>query len=111
MRRFVGTAFGLCLLLTAPSSSAGDDAGTPKPVRKPKDSWVLEVGLSHAAGDRDHYVASGIYGRWPIFALDRARKSDRLGSIGIEVGAYPYPVISRAYVPGPDADPETAGKY
>ena len=24
---------------------------------------------------------------------------------------YPYPVISRAYVPGPDADPNTPGKY
>jgi len=56
-------------------------------------------------------VASGIYGRFPLIALDRASGSDRLGNIGIEIGAYPYPVISRAYVPGPDADPETAGKY
>src|SRR2546429_6056819 len=24
---------------------------------------------------------------------------------------YPYPMISRAYVPGPDADPATPGKY
>jgi hypothetical protein len=50
-------------------------------------------------------------GRFPLFALDRKGKTDSLGSIGIEIGAYPYPVISRAYVPGPDADPETAGKY
>lgn len=111
MRRFAGIAIGLCLLAIAPRLSAADEARTPSPVRKPKDSWTLQVGLSHSAADGDHYVASGIYGRFPLFALDRAGKSDRLGNIGIEIGAYPYPVISRAYVPGPDADPETAGKY
>jgi hypothetical protein len=111
MRRVAGTAIGLCVLAAATALSAEETPRTPPPVRKPKESWVLQVGLSHSAGDRDHYAASGIYGRWPLFALDRARKSDRLGSIGIEIGAYPYPVISRAYVPGPDADPETAGKY
>jgi hypothetical protein len=69
------------------------------------------VGLAHSAGDSDHYAVSGFQARFPLFALDRSDKSDRLGSIGLEVGAYPYPVISRAYVAGPDADPNTPGKY
>jgi hypothetical protein len=111
MRRLAGVAIGLCLLAIATQSSAADETRTHKPLRKPKDSWTLQVGLAHSAQDSDHYVVSGIYGRWPLFALDRADKSDRLGSIGIEIGAYPYPVISRAYVPGRDADPDTAGKY
>ena len=111
MPYLAGIAIGLCLLASAPPAFAADDTRTPSPVRKPKDSWTLQVGLSHSAADGDHYVVSGIYGRFPLFALDRADKSDRLGNIGIEIGAYPYPVISRAYVPGPDADPETEGKY
>jgi hypothetical protein len=101
----------VCLGLAVSARSWADETPSGPTVRKPKGSWTLEVGLAHSAGDSDHYVASGIYGRWPLFALDRASGSDRLGSIGIEVGAYPYPVISRAYVPGPDADPATAGKY
>src|ERR1043166_4491699 len=103
----------LCLVLAVVTRSWADErtSGPAPVVRKPKQSWTLQVGLSHSAGDSDHYVASGIYGRLPLFALDRASGSDRLGNIGIEIGAYPYPVISRAYVPGPDADPETAGKY
>ena len=80
-------------------------------IRKPKISWTLQFGLAHSDDDGDHYAVSGFQGRFPIFAFDRARKSDRLGGLGIEVGAWPYPVISRAYVPGPDADPETPGKY
>src|SRR4029079_13894901 len=44
-------------------------------------------------------------------ALDRRERTDRLGDVGVEIGMYPYPVISRAYVPGPDADPNTPGKY
>jgi hypothetical protein len=111
MRRLAGIAALLSLLAVATPSSGADEARTHRTLRKPKDSWTLQVGLAHSAEDTDHYVASGIYGRWPLFALDRADKSDRLGSIGIEIGAYPYPVISRAYVPGPDADPNTAGKY
>jgi len=112
MRRPVAPVV-LCLVLAVGTGSWADER-TPVPgpvVRKPKQSWTLQVGLSHSAGDSDHYVASGIYGRFPLFALDRASGSDRLGNIGIEIGAYPYPVISRAYVPGPDADPNTAGKY
>ena len=101
----------VCLVLAVSVRSWGEETPSGHTIRKPKGSWTLEVGLSHSAQDRDHYAASGIYGRWPIFALDRAGRSDRLGSIGIEIGAYPYPVISRAYVPGPDADPNTAGKY
>ena len=100
-----------CLVLAVSARSWADERPSGKTVRKPRDSWTLQVGLAHSAEDVDHYVASGIYGRWPLYALDRARKSDRLGNIGIEIGAYPYPVISRAYVPGPDADPNTAGKY
>ena len=98
-------------MLGASAHSWADETPSGKTIRKPKGSWTLQVGLSHSAEDVDHYVSSGIYGRWPLYALDRARKSDRLGNIGIEIGAYPYPVISRAYVPGPDADPATAGKY
>ena len=108
-RSVAPVVMSLVLALGIPVSAEQTSSG--QTVRKPKGSWTLLVGLSHSAGDGDHYAASGIYGRWPIFALDRATKSDRLGSIGIEVGAYPYPVISRAYVPGPDADPNTAGKY
>jgi hypothetical protein len=100
-----------CLVLAVGARSRADESPSGKTVRKPKESWTLQVGLAHSAEDVDHYVASGIYGRWPLYALDRARKSDRLGNIGIEIGAYPYPVISRAYVPGPDADPNTPGKY
>jgi hypothetical protein len=109
--RFVGSIIGLCLLASSPPLSAAEGSRTPSPVRRPKQSWTLQVGLSHSSGDGDHYVASGIYGRFPLFALDRKGKTDSLGSIGVEIGAYPYPVISRAYVPGPDADPNTAGKY
>jgi len=101
----------LCLVLAAGTRSGADERKPVPTVRKPKQSWTLQFGLSHSAADSDHYVASGIYGRFPLIALDRASGSDRLGNIGIEIGAYPYPVISRAYVPGPDADPETAGKY
>jgi hypothetical protein len=91
---------------------AADPAATsPPPVRKPKISWTLQVGLAHSRDDTNHYAVSGFQARFPLFALDRQRKSDRLGGFGLELGAYPYPVISRAYVPGPDADPLTPGKY
>ena len=86
------------------------EAAAPK-IRKPKVSWTLQFGLAHSADDENHYAVSGFQGRFPIFAFDRARKSDRLGGLGIEVGAYPYPVTARAYVPGEDADPETPGKF
>jgi hypothetical protein len=108
---FRSAPFVVCLVLAIATRSWADETRPGRTVRKPKGSWTLEVGLAHSAEDSDHYVASGIYGRWPLFALDRAAGTDRLGSIGIEIGAYPYPVISRAYVPGPDADPSTAGKY
>lgn len=88
------------------------DAGAPAPaVRKPKVSWTLQVGLAHSPDDTDHYVLSGIQARFPLLALDRERKSDRLGGLGLEIGAYPYPMIGRAYVPGRDADPLTPGKF
>jgi hypothetical protein len=108
---FRSAPFVVCLVLALGTRSWADETRPGRTVRKPKGSWTLQVGLAHSAEDGDHYVASGIYGRWPLYALDRAAGSDRLGSIGIEIGAYPYPVISRAYVPGPDADPSTAGKY
>jgi hypothetical protein len=94
--------------LPCAATAAGEQART---LRKPKDSWTLQVGLAHSSDGADHYVVSGFHGRLPVLALDRADKSDRLGSIGIEIGMYPYPVISRAYVPGADADPDTPGKY
>ena len=91
---------------------AADPAATSRPtVRKPKISWTLQVGLAHSKDDTHHYAVSGFQARFPLFALDRQDKSDRLGGFGLELGAYPYPVISRAYVPGPDADPLTPGKY
>jgi hypothetical protein len=96
-------------LAAATSASAAEP--TPARARKAKPSWVIQVGLSHSADDRDHYAVSGFHGRFPVFAFDRAEKTDRFGGLGIEVGLYPYPVISRAYVPGTDADPETPGKY
>lgn len=110
------------LLLAVLCAAAGDVPPAPAPspappparartVRKPKVSWTLQFGLAHSADDADHYAVSGFQGRFPIFAFDRTRRSDRFGGLGIEVGAYPYPVTSRAYVPGPDADPETPGKY
>ena len=103
--------FSLFLMMGVPV--AAEDAPPPaaRAVRKPRDSWTLQVGLAHSAQDSDHYAVSGFQARFPVFALDRKDKSDRLGSIGVEVGMYPYPVISRAYVPGADADPNTPGKY
>jgi hypothetical protein len=83
----------------------------PAGLHKAKPSWVMQVGLSHSPDDRNHWAVSGFHGRFPVFALDRTHKSDRLGGFGIEVGLYPYPVISRAYVPGADVDPETPGKF
>lgn len=110
--RFPAPPLGSVLLLvTACLPAAAEDAPAAKPLRKPKDSWTLQIGLAHSANDRDHYAVSGFQARIPVFALDRARKSDRLGDIGIEIGMYPYPVISRAYVPGADADPNTPGKF
>jgi hypothetical protein len=98
------------MALAAPAVSRAAEPAAPR-VRKPKPSWVLQVGLSHSADDDDHYAVSGMHGRFPLFAFDRVDKSDRLGGLGLEVGLYPYPAISRAYVPGPDADPNTPGKY
>jgi len=108
-----GRATGLLLLLATCLPAAAQDSPPPAapPIRKPRDSWTLQVGLADSAGDTDHYAVSGFQARFPVFALDREQKSDRLGSIGLEVGMWPYPVISRAYVPGPDADPNTPGKY
>jgi hypothetical protein len=103
----------LALALAGPALDAAQsspEAPAPR-IRKAKPSWVLQVGLSHSASDEDHYAVSGFHGRFPIFAFDRRDRSDRLGGLGLEVGLYPYPVISRAYVPGPDADPHTPGKF
>lgn len=110
--RFPAPPLGPVLLLvtTCLPADAGD-APAAKPLRKPKDSWTLQVGLAHSSNDEDHYAVSGFQARLPVFALDRAHKSDRLGDLGIEIGMYPYPVISRAYVPGDDADPNTPGKF
>jgi hypothetical protein len=103
----------LALALAGPAVAAAQSTAEPPAprVRKPKASWVLQVGLSHSANDGDHYAVSGFHGRFPLLALDRRDKSDRFGGFGLEVGLYPYPVISRAYVPGPDADPDTPGKF
>lgn len=112
MRR--GAVSLVAIGLTAAAVSASVAQETPaagKTARRPRDSWTLEFGLSHSASHVDHYAVSGFHARFNIYTLDRAQRTDRLGSIGLEVGAYPYPVISRAYVPGPDADPETPGKY
>ena len=96
----------------APETPAPSPAPAPaRAIRKPKISWTLQFGLAHSADDADHYAVSGFQGRFPIFAFDRRDKSDRFGGLGIEIGAYPYPVTSRAYVPGDDADPETPGKH
>ena len=112
MRRAVPAIVTMGLAVaTAATSVAEETPATGQPARRPRDSWTLQVGLAHSAADEDHYAVSGFQARFPIYTLDRAGKTDRLGSIGLEVGAYPYPVISRAYVPGADADPETPGKY
>ena len=110
--RFPALPWGpLLLLVTTCLPAAAADAPAAKPLRKPKDSWTLQIGLALSANDRDHYAVSGFQARIPVFALDRENKSDRLGGFGIEIGMYPYPVISRAYVPGADADPDTPGKF
>lgn len=101
----------LALALGVPLTRADASEPPARRIRKPKPSWTLQIGLAHSADDADHYAVSGFQGRFPLMALDRTDKSDRLGGIGLEVGLYPYPVISRAYVPGPDADPVTPGKY
>ena len=103
-------ALSLSLAMAVPLRA---DEGTSKgqTVRRARDSWTLQLGLSHSSSDLDHYAVSGFHAWFPLYALDRDTKSDAFGTIGLEVGAYPYPDISRAYVPGPDADPETPGKY
>ena len=105
-------ALALAALAGPVVAPAETPAEAPAPrFRKAKASWVLQVGVSHSASDDDHYVVSGLHGRFPLFAFERRDKSDRLGGLGLEIGLYPYPVISRAYVPGPDADPSTPGKF
>jgi hypothetical protein len=112
MGRTVAAIIALTVALAEAATSRAEESASPGQAgRKPRDSWTLQFGLSHSSSDEDHYAVSGFHAHFPIFTLDRADKTDRLGSIGLEVGAYPYPVISRAYVPGPDADPETPGKY
>jgi len=103
--------FSLLLMMGVPVGAEDSPPAAVKPVRKPRDSWTLQVGLAHSAQDSDYYAVSGFQARFPIWALDRQDKSDRFGSIGAEIGMYPYPVISRAYVPGAGADPSTPGKY
>jgi hypothetical protein len=111
MRRAAPAILAIGVVIAIAAASTAEETPAAKPARRPRDSWTLQVGLAHSAADDNHYAVSGFQARFPIYTLDRATKSDRLGSIGLEVGAYPYPVISRAYVPGPDADPETPGKY
>jgi len=103
--------FSLFVMIGVPVGAQDSPPTAAKPVHKPRDSWTLQVGLAHSARDDDHYAVSGFQARFPVFALDRQDKSDRLGSIGLEIGMYPDPVISRAYVPGAGADPNTPGKY
>ncbi len=102
---------GSLVLMTCMAVADEVPPPTPNPVRKPKVSWTLQFGLAHSKDDADHYAVSGFQGRFPLFAFDGKDKSDRFGGIGLEIGAYPYPVTSRAYVPGRDADPNTPGKY
>jgi hypothetical protein len=104
-----GLARRVFVLLTMCLPVVAEEA--PSSIRKPRDAWTLQVGLADSAGGTDHYAVSGFQARFTLFALDRELKSDRLGSVGLEVGMWPYPVVSRAYVPGPDADPKTPGKY
>lgn len=99
------------LLMMSLADSEDPPPSPARTIRKPKMSWTVQFGLADSADDADHYAVSGFQGRFPIFAFDRKHRSDRYGGLGIEVGAWPYPVISRAYVPGPDADPETPGKF
>jgi hypothetical protein len=110
-RAALGIATIGLVLGAAAACTAEETPASTKPVRRPRDSWTLQLGLAHSAADDNHWAVSGFQARFVVYTLDRATKSDRLGSIGLEVGAYPYPVISRAYVPGPDADPETPGKF
>ena len=114
MRSRTRLPLAFALALAGPVVAAAEEAPAEAPAprfRKPKPSWVLQVGLSHSASDDDHYAVVGLHGRFPLFAFDRRDRSDRLGGLGLEIGLYPYPVISRAYVPGPDADPNTPGKF
>ena len=103
------TAIFLMLCVGAGAQEGSPPA--PRTIRKPKLSWTLQFGLAHSEDDADHYAVSGFQGRFPLFAFDGKDKSDRFGGLGLEIGAYPYPVISRAYVPGPEADPATPGKF
>ena len=104
-------AVSLLMMMCQATGAEGVPPPAARPVRKPKVSWTLQVGLADSTDDADHYVVSGFQGRFPLFAFDRKQKSDRFGGLGLEIGAYPYPVTSRAYVPGPDADPNTPGKF
>jgi hypothetical protein len=106
-RLLAGTIAGLLTLC----GTLAADSPAPAARRKPRDSWTLQLGLAHSADDANHYAVSGFQARLPVFALDRREKTDRRGDIGVEIGMYPYPVTSRAYVPGAGADPTTPGKY
>src|SRR5207247_2173582 len=86
---------GLAMIATASTSTAEETPATGKAVRRPRDSWTLQVGLAHSAADDNHYAVSGFQARFPIYTLDRKGKGDRLGSIGLGVGGHPYPVIWR----------------
>jgi hypothetical protein len=99
------------LVMTSVAAVAQDAAPPGRAIRKPRVSWTLQFGLAHSEDDADHYAVSGFQGRFPLFAFDRKEKSDRFGGLGLEIGAWPYPIISRAYVPGVDADPQTPGKF
>lgn len=101
-------ALVLLLLTVAPPARAESTASRG---HRPKDSWTLQVGLAHSSDGADHYVVSGFQARLPVWAFDRRGKTDRLGTVGVEIGMYPYPVIGRAYVPGVDASPQTPGKH
>jgi hypothetical protein len=109
--RSAARLLGILAVAAAVAPSARSAEPEKPRVRKPKASWTLQVGLAHSRDDTNHYAVSGFQGRFPLYAFDRKDKSDRLGGLGLEVGLYPYPMISRAYVPGPDGDPNTPGKF
>ena len=96
----IPAAIALSLALCAPLTAAEVSEPAARHVRKPKTSWTLQVGLAHSADDADHHAVSGFQGRFPLIALDRRDKSDRLGGFGLEVGMYPYPAFPASVATG-----------
>ena len=68
-------ALSLSLAMAVPVRGE-ESPSTSQTVRRPRDSWTLQLGLSHSSSDLDHYAVSGFHAWFPLYSLDRDTKSD-----------------------------------